>query len=74
MKFTFSMGSTIERDKAKKTSEYRSKSRLEESTSFSKNLAYERSSKFIKNQPYEVIEENYKSKPRYHRYASYLLF
>ena len=67
MKFTFSVGSSIERERARDADEYRWKSKLEQSASLSKNFAMNSSKKNLIKRPYDVHEDSYRTKPRYHR-------
>jgi hypothetical protein len=68
MKFTFSTGSTIEKDKnRKKTNEYRSTSRIDIAEPLSHQKSHPNGRNFNNNEPYYQSQTNYDIKPRYHR-------
>lgn len=67
MKFAFSSGSTIERDKSRRTNEYRCKSKIEDAEALINHASNGNGRNHIKNKPYDQSQDNYNTKPRYHR-------
>lgn len=65
MKFTFSMGATIEKERATANSQYRWKSKLDDKNSIRKDLDYDSAVKYSQHKPYRGLHKSYKSRPRY---------